>query len=136
MCGDFSIESNRLVDFSQLMSCDHFILRDVNRKRIPYYRNQQSIYLLDIQSTNRPGYMSIGETLFMSLDALAADCRDIVYAILGLVSRGHGQHIVLDYTLSPCKVYRLAMEAILEDSKAIHGRPLINNKKCRISLAF
>jgi hypothetical protein len=45
----------------------------------------------------------------------ATDGKDKVYAILGLVDKGAGRNITVDYTISPCAVYLVATKALIAD---------------------
>jgi hypothetical protein len=59
--------------------------------------------------------LDLEHVLNLSEASLASDPRDKVYAVLGLVGRGAGRRIVVDYTQSACAVYCVAIQAIVED---------------------
>lgn len=62
--------------------------------------------------------------LELSRTSLATDERDKVFALLGLVDTGAGQHIAADFAQSACVVYCAATEALAEDwsqTPNLHG---------------
>ncbi|KAH8589051.1 heterokaryon incompatibility protein-domain-containing protein [Bisporella sp. PMI_857] len=76
--------------------------------------------LVDLREKFQNRGMSLGSILTFTSQSASTDPRDRVFAILALASRGAGNNIVPDYTLSPCSVYCSAIRAVYEDADSIH----------------
>ena len=117
MCGDSCVEwpvFSKFVDLAcyayhfkwQLDQDDSNFDRRIHMKRIT---------LLSAWALSND--VNLADALRLSQESLATDCRDKVYAILGLLGEGIGQHILSDYTRDPWAVYRVAVQAMLDDWK-------------------
>jgi hypothetical protein len=60
-------------------------------------------------------FIHLAEAMDRTRTSDATDPRDKVFAILGLVTKGAGQSIAVDYTHPSCTVYCTAIEAMMED---------------------
>lgn len=61
-----------------------------------------------------PG-LTLGFLVYRASAARCSDARDKVFALLGLVTSGHGAALVPDYSMSPCAVFAAAIRATEKD---------------------
>lgn len=61
-----------------------------------------------------PG-LTLGFLVYRASPARCSDARDKVFALLGLVTSGHGAALVPDYSMSPCAVFAAAIRATEKD---------------------
>jgi hypothetical protein len=112
MCGEHSISWPLFAAFWPLLSEDHFKkAQGMNRRLAPTY---YASAILPVRSWRRTD-ISLSYALELTGRSRATDGRDKVYAVLGLVDKGAGQAITVNYTISPCVVYLVATKALIED---------------------
>jgi hypothetical protein len=114
MCGDQCISWPTFAAFWDLLFNDHFKKVQGMNRRIapPVYASA----ILPVGSWRRTD-ISLSYAIERTGRSNATDNRDKIYAILGLVDKGTGRNISVDYTISPCRVYFVATEALIEDWK-------------------
>jgi hypothetical protein len=112
MCGDESVPWNIFTKFLDLSRHGHF-------KKVTGLNRSLKLFLystLDQITTSwRRTSISLSYAIGRTSISRATDSRDRVYALLGLVDRGAGQHITVDYTIAPCIVFLIATQAIIRD---------------------
>jgi hypothetical protein len=112
MCGFHSIDWHVFATFWPLIFENHFKkVQGMNRRLAPLRRSSAILSLSSWRRSN----VSLAYALELTGLSRATDGRDKVYALLGLVDKGAGQHIVVDYTLPPCTVFLVATKALIED---------------------
>jgi hypothetical protein len=114
MCGDQFISWPIFAAFWDLIFDDHFKKAQGMNRRIapPIYASA----ILPVGSWRRTD-ISLSYAIERTGRSHATDSRDRIYAVLGLVDKGAGQNITVDYKISPCAVYLVATKALIEDWK-------------------
>lgn len=112
MCGDESVSWSIFAKFLPLIFETHFKkVKGMNRRLAPPAHSSAILSLGSWRRTN----IDLSHALELTGLSRATDGRDKVYALLGLVDKGAGQSIVVDYTISPCKVFFVATQALIRD---------------------
>ncbi|EAT87588.1 hypothetical protein HBH56_053030 [Parastagonospora nodorum] len=112
MCGDESVMWSVFIKFWSLVCRDHFKkIPGMNRRLAPFGHSSAIIPLIAWRKTN----IDLAHALELTGLSRATDERDKVYALLGLVDCGAGRHIVVDYTISACRIFLTATHAIMDD---------------------
>jgi hypothetical protein len=122
MCGDRFISWPIFAAFWDLIFDDHFKkAQGMNRRIVP-----RISAILPVGSWRRTD-ISLSYAIERTGRSQATDSRDKVYAVLGLVDKGVGRDITVDYTISPCAVYLVATKALIEDWKD-YNKPRTSRK--------
>ncbi|KAH4847963.1 hypothetical protein HBI46_091430 [Parastagonospora nodorum] len=112
MCGDESVMWSIFMKFWPLIFEDHFKKTPgMNRRLGPPAYSSAILSLVAWRRTD----IDMSHALELTGLSRATDGRDRVYALLGLVDRGAGQHIVVDYTIPACTVFLTTTQAIIDD---------------------
>ena len=112
MCGDESVMWSIFMKFWPLIFEDHFNKTPgMNRRLGPPAHLSAILSLVAWRRTN----INLSHALELTGLSRATDGRDKVYALLGLVDRGAGQHVVVDYTIPACTVFLITTQAIMDD---------------------
>jgi hypothetical protein len=134
MCGDQFISWPIFAAFWDLIFDDHFKKAQGMNRRIapPTYASA----ILPVGSWRRTN-ISLSYAIERTGRSHATDSRDKVYAILGLVDKGAGRDITVDYMIPPCAVYLAATKALIEDWKDDKDWPIsrddrLENLRARI----
>jgi hypothetical protein len=112
MCGYHSIDWRAFAAFWPLVFQKHFKkVQGMNRSIAPL---RHTSVILPLCSWPRSD-VNLAHAVKLTGLCRATDARDKIYALLGLVDKGAGQRIVVDYTLPPCTVFLVATKALIED---------------------
>jgi hypothetical protein len=119
MCGDQSISWPIFAAFWSLIFDDHFKKAQGMQRRIapPIYTSA----ILPVGSWRRTD-ISLSYAIERTGQSRATDSRDKIYAVIGLVDKGAGRDITVDYTISSCAVYLVAAKALIEDWNDNHDQ--------------
>jgi hypothetical protein len=112
MCGFHSVDWLVFAAFWPLLFENHFKkVKGMNRRLAPPIHSSA---ILPLRSWRRSN-VSLAYAIELTGLSRATDGRDKIYALLGLVDKGAGQYIVVDYTLPPCTVFLVATKALIQD---------------------
>lgn len=112
MCGDNSVPWNIFTSFWPLIFMQHFPkAAGMNRSLAPPYHSSAILYVRAWRRSD----ISLSYAIELTGLGRASDARDKVYALLGLVDKGAGRDIVVDYTVPACAVYLVATKALISD---------------------
>jgi hypothetical protein len=112
MCGDDSIPWSLITYIWPEFFAAHFKkAQGMCRRLAPHYYESTILPVVAWHRTN----IDLSYALRLTASSRATDARDRVYAILGLVDKGAGQHIIADYTIAPCTVLLGATYALIRD---------------------
>jgi hypothetical protein len=112
MCGYHSIDWRAFAAFWPLIFENHFKkILGMNRRLGPPSHASAVLPLCSWRRSN----VDLAHAVELTGLCRATDARDKIYALLGLVDKGAGQRIIVDYTLPPCTVFLVATKALIED---------------------
>jgi hypothetical protein len=124
MCGDSFIPWRTFTWSWVEFFADHFTkVQGMNRRLAPPVDWSPVLPLRSWRRTN----IDLKFALALTGSSCASDPRDKIYALLGLIDKGAGQHIIVDYTIAPCTVFLEATLAVIKDWK--HDKAAIRERK-------